>query len=105
MGINIGFKYTSTIKSSLVKNKTSVGNTAEVYKIPCKDCSLVYVGETGLNIDTRIKEHKYAIRTGNINNAVFKHMYDTNHKIAGKIVTLLTDVIIRRNAKSLNQYL
>ncbi len=44
-------------------------------------CDLLYlgVGETPGDIDVRIKEHKYSIRTGNTNNAVFKHMYDTNH--------------------------
>ncbi len=77
---NIEFKYTSTIKSFLFKNKPSVNNTAGVYKIPCKDCDLVYVDEMERNIDFKIKEHKYSIRTGNTNNAVFKHMYD-NHNI------------------------
>ncbi len=53
--INIGFKYTSTVKSLLVTNKTYVDKTAGVYKISCKDCDLVYVGETGRDLDIRKK--------------------------------------------------
>ncbi len=79
--INIGFKYTSTIKSLLINNKTSVNKTAGVCNIPCQDCDLVYVEETGWDLDIRIKEHKYAVKTCNTNNVVFKHIYDTNHNI------------------------
>ncbi len=49
--------------------------------IPCKDCDLVNVGKTGRDLDIRIKEHNYAVKTCNTNNAVLKHMYDTDHNI------------------------
>ncbi len=29
-----------------------------VYRIPCKSCDSVYVGETGRKLGTRVKEHK-----------------------------------------------
>ena len=29
-----------------------------MYKIPCKDCEKVCVGQTGHSVDQRIKEHK-----------------------------------------------
>jgi len=29
-----------------------------VYKIPCKDCDGVYIGETGQAFQTRLKEHQ-----------------------------------------------
>ncbi len=79
LDVNIGFKQMSTIKSMLVRNKTHVETLAGVYKIPCKDCDSVYRGETGRCLEKRIKEHKYAVRTANYNNAIAKHVWDENH--------------------------
>ena len=79
--VDVAFKYKSTIKSLLVKNKCSVESGAGIYKIPCNDCSLVYIGETGRNLETRIKEHKYAIKSCNFNNAIFNHVYKEDHRI------------------------
>lgn len=33
-----------------------------VYEIPCKDCSKVYIGETGRSLTERVKEHKYTVK-------------------------------------------
>ena len=77
----IGFRYTSTISNVLAKKNSSLGSDSGVYKIPCKDCDSVYIGETGRDLATRIKEHKYAIRTANENNALFRHVRDQNHII------------------------
>ncbi len=33
-----------------------------VYNILCMDCNLVYVGETGRNLEKRLKEHQYAVK-------------------------------------------
>ena len=79
--VNIAFKYTSTLRSILVRNKEFNNVTAGVYKIPCRDCNHVYIGETGRDLDTRIKEHKYACKVGNNNNAIFVHSYNNNHVI------------------------
>ena len=35
--------------------------TNTVYKIPCLDCNVVYVGETRKCVRDRIKEHKTAV--------------------------------------------
>ena len=80
LDFNIGFKYTSTIKNVLGKINAS-GSNAGVYKILCKDCNSVYIGETGRDLATRIKEHKYAIRTANDNNAIFRHVRDQSHRV------------------------
>ena len=79
--VNVAFKYTSTIKSMLVRNKNKNICDAGIYKIPCQDCELVYIGETGRNLETRIKEHKYAVKSHNKNNALFHHKYETDHRI------------------------
>ncbi|TOF85493.1 hypothetical protein CGJ15_25905, partial [Vibrio parahaemolyticus] len=52
-----------------------------VYKIPCKICDKVYYGQTGKNLELRLKQHKYSIRTGQDSNALFIHVRDFNHPI------------------------
>lgn len=39
----------------------------------------MYIGETGRNPETRVTEHKYAIRSCNTYNAIFNHVSTTNH--------------------------
>ena len=34
-----------------------------VYSIPCADCNLLYIGQTGRNLSLRLKEHKYSIKS------------------------------------------
>ncbi len=65
----------------LTKNKPSIDSEAGIYKIPCKDCNLVYIRETGRNIDTRIKEHRYAVKRGDDNNAIYRHVLNKDHTI------------------------
>ena len=78
--LKVAFKYNSTIKSLLVKNDPSEKNSG-VYSIPCKDCDLVYIGESGRDWHIRIKEHKYACRNNNMYNALFNHAFNNNHQI------------------------
>ena len=81
LDVNIAFKYSSSIKSTLVHNNLNVKSDAGVYKVPCKDCDLVYIGETGRSLDVRMKEHKRDVKNCNTNNANFVHAYDQNHSI------------------------
>ena len=37
-----------------------------IYKIPCKDCSGVYIGETSWYFYTRLSEHKHCIKPINL---------------------------------------
>ena len=62
------FKASNTIKSKLVSNKPKkmIDNEAPgVYKIPCESCPLMYIGETGRSLKTRLSEHKYHVARGN----------------------------------------
>jgi hypothetical protein len=52
-----------------------------VYVIPCKGCPSRYVGQTGRNLDVRIREHKNCVRTANENSAVFRHIQNKDHEI------------------------
>ena len=61
-----------------------------VYKIKCCDCQASYIGETGINLSTRLTEHKRAKRNGNINNHIAKHHLQTKHQIDWDSATCIT---------------
>ena len=46
---------------------------------PCKNCELKYIGEISWNLPVRLKEHRRDIRIGNLNNALFQHISQSNH--------------------------
>ena len=96
-GVTTTLKPHKTLKQLLVhpKDKRTPHNTAGVvYQIPCKDCTQVYVGETGRRYSEREEEH---IRDGkvveNINFTRSRSKVSTKeyHKSA------LTDHIAQRN--------
>lgn len=60
-GIAAAFRPFTTLRRLLVhpKDKLKTEETTEcVYRIPCKNCDKVYVGETGRRFGTRLNEHK-----------------------------------------------
>ena len=56
-----------------------------IYEIPCNDCDLVYVGETGRSFNTRKKEHQADVKKeqktlpGTHRTALSKHAITQNH--------------------------
>ena len=78
--VNVVFSNNCTLKKLLIKNSPDQTDGC-VYKIPCKDCDMFYIGQTGKDLDTRIKQHKYSVRTGQESNALFVHLRDKNHCI------------------------
>lgn len=52
-----------------------------VYHIPCKDCSYVYIGETGRTLQKHMYEHKGAVKRHNSTNGVAMHVWSTDHCI------------------------
>ena len=57
----------------------NIFSNACVYCIPCKNYKLKYIGETSRNLHICLKEHKRDIRIGNLNNALFQHISQSNH--------------------------
>ena len=83
-----------TIGNILPKIKDSVYDIYKrgaIYKIPCKDCSSVYVGETGRWFNTRSSEHKRDLKPINLaklkegdsnkKTALVKHCFNCKHRI------------------------
>ena len=50
-----------------------------VYKVGCVDCNFVYYGQTDRALETRLKEHKRAVRVGDNNSKVAQHAQHANH--------------------------
>ena len=75
---------TCTLRNILVQNKPPRDTddlSGVVYKISCKYCNLYYVGETGRDFHTRVREHEDNVRLGRTSNACFKHVQNTLHSI------------------------
>ena len=52
-----------------------------VYKVGCVDCNFVYYGQTDRALETRLKEHKRAVRVGDNNSRVAHHANQFVHSI------------------------
>ena len=74
------FQYKNKLSSSLDKNSPAPIE-AGVYKIPCKVCPKIYVGETGRTLPERISEHKGDIKKSdpNLSSGVVNHVFETGH--------------------------
>ena len=64
--------------------------SAAVYCIPCRDCNFVYIGETGLHLSTRIKQHREATHKCVIEkSAISQHAWTKHHQINWDGVSVL----------------
>ena len=51
-----------------------------VYKIECKDCNYLYIGQTKRKLKTRLKEHINDVKKPiNSLSIIFNHRIDTDH--------------------------
>lgn len=78
--IQVIFSNSNTVRSLLIKNSPE-NKEGCVYKIPCKNCNKCYIGQTGKELNVRLKQHKYSVRSGQMSNALFVHLRDFNHCI------------------------
>ena len=78
--VNLVFSYNSTLKGMLIKNGPKESNNI-IYKIPCLDCSSFYIGQSSKDLEVRIKQHKYSVKTGQTSNAIFIHLSEKSHRI------------------------
>lgn len=52
-----------------------------VYKIDCSECDIAYIGETGRDTKTRIKEHQKYIEKKNETSAIYQHNKATGDRM------------------------
>ena len=82
--IRVAYKPIKTLSSILRKPKDKLDHdrtTCIVYKIQCRDCATVYIGETSRSLKTRIKEHNHAIAKLDRNSLLAQHYLQTKHNI------------------------
>eukprot|EP00057_Strongylocentrotus_purpuratus_P011495 XP_011665969.1 PREDICTED: uncharacterized protein LOC105439090 [Strongylocentrotus purpuratus] len=81
--IQVRHNSSKTLHSILHSHKDKHPNhkKAGVYKIPC-ECGKVYIGETGRNLETRLKEHRTSFRLSDFDkSAMVKHAQQHEHTI------------------------
>lgn len=89
--LKIAYKPVQKLASFFSKMKTKIKNaphTGVIYKLDCQNtnCDKTYIGETGRDVKTRIKEHQYDYKNALKNNetnffktACLKHAIEENH--------------------------
>ena len=68
------------VKNRMLEDK----KTGVVYKIPCRDCEHVYVGETKRTLKKQIAKHRQAVRILDHNNGSTVSMTDQAKVVATK---------------------
>ena len=82
--VKVAHKPIHTISNILKKPKDKIEKEASrgvVYKIKCKDCDSVYVGQTSRALKTRVKEHIKALAKLDENSLLAKHHMFHSHQI------------------------
>ena len=100
--VQVVFSYSSTVRSLLIKN-SPLKKCGCIYEIPCRDCDKKYIGQTSKALETRVKQHKYCVRVGNMSNALFVHMNNNNHGIDwnnAREIIFCSDFLIRNVIES-----
>ena len=77
LGVKIVFRTPQTLRQQLVRLKTARPKLKKnvIYKVPCLDCTSVYIGEMGRCLQVRLTEHKAAVRRGDRKNGIATHAW------------------------------
>ena len=69
-GVKVGYKPFNVLRTCFPRPKdkpSPLQCRGVVYKVGCVDCNFVYCGQTDRALETRLKEHKRAVRVGDNN--------------------------------------
>ena len=83
--IRVCYKPFQTFRQLLSRPKDRVPELqilGVIYKSPCGNCPMVYIGQTGRRLCKRLSEHKRAIRTADFNSsALAEHAWTASHPV------------------------
>jgi hypothetical protein len=81
-GFDVIFKKGDTLRKGIFKKHRSNTNPHKnrnvVYRAHCTDCNLSYVGKTTQKLQTRLKQHKRALKKGDTEHSALVHHCFTN---------------------------
>ena len=103
--VEVAHKPTSKLKSIFNKHKDHrkpLDRNNVIYKIPCQHCEQVYIGETSKTANTRITEHKNAIRREVSRSLPATHVINHDHRFDWT-KTAIIDHATTREARELKE--
>ena len=83
-GVILGYKPLNVLRTCFPRPKDkppALQCRGVVYGVACVDSNLVYYGQTDWALETRLKEHKRAVRVGHNNSKVAQHANQFVHSI------------------------
>ena len=93
-GIKVGYKPQRKIRDYLTLPKDVIDRGQRrgvVYRIDCESCDKSYVGQTGNSLDTRVNQHRAALRLLHPEkSAVAEHSLEAGHRIKWDDVCVCT---------------
>ncbi|XP_071500039.1 uncharacterized protein [Diadema antillarum] len=82
--IRVVYKADATIRNHLVRAKDPVPPLRKdgvIYRIPCRDCGMSYIGETGRPVGERLSEHRRDVTNCKTEaSAVAEHAWNAQHQ-------------------------
>lgn len=84
IGVKAVFRSGGTLRQALTRVKTATPEMKKkevICEVPCMDCQMSYIGETGRNLQKRLTEHKAAVRRGDRKNGIAVHVQDHDHRV------------------------
>ena len=89
-GIATAMRPHSTLRKALVHPKDKIQKEDKcgvVYRVPCKNCDKVYIGETGRKLGTRIGEHQKDVNDNTPKTLTRSSKQSTEHIINKSAIT------------------
>ena len=76
-GVKVGYKPFNVLRTRPKDKPSPLQCRGVVYEVGCVDCKFVYCGQRDRALETRLKEHKRAVRVGDNNSKVAQHASQT----------------------------